>query len=77
MYNVFIFEWQIYFFIKHYINLIIMISGVCAAEFDLIKGFLIHILLIGCVITGIYPSTDINENLLSSYMIPDGVHKIT
>jgi len=34
--------------------------------------------LIGCVITGKYPQNDpSNDNLLSSYMIPDGVHKIT
>lgn len=34
--------------------------------------------IIGCLITGKYPPNDpSNDNLLSSYMIPDGVHKIT
>lgn len=45
-----------------------MINAIFASEFDLQKG---------CLIKAHYPQNILyNENLLASYMIPDGVHKI-
>ena len=46
-----------------------MINYVFAAEFDILKG---------CVLSGNYPTlpAEINETYLSTYMVPDGQHKV-
>jgi hypothetical protein len=44
-----------------------MINYVFVAEFDILKG---------CMIRSCYPDSNFNDTVLSSYMIPDGSHKL-
>ncbi len=44
-----------------------MINYVFVAEFDILKG---------CMIRASYPEINFNDTVLSSYMIPDGSHKL-